>query len=162
MVTVEEDEWSDYGVDDDIQYAEEATSQAATARNNLNPALRSAVEQAARNVSIGAGTVAYKAPRPSRPKLGPNLYFIQGYQFFNYSRLLSARGFKRLRTLYDQIEFSDDPAKSLDSLMRVYRDWAHHFYPLYRFQDFIDKVEMHCKSNVMKVWLVPLLLDVCV
>jgi hypothetical protein len=76
--------------------------------------------------------------------------------------LLSERGFRYLRTHFNDIEF-DGPGhepEDLDKLMLYYREWAHYLFPEMKFSDFTTKTRKECSSRMMKQYLHDLRRDV--
>ena len=59
------------------------------------------------------------------------------------------------------INYSDNSVKDLDTIMKVYREWAWKMHPKFQFSDVIDKIERHCRTSSMKVSITHALLDPC-
>lgn len=69
--------------------------------------------------------------------------------------LLGPKGFKLLREMSGQcLQFTDDPVRDLDTLIKLYHDWTQAMYSKFQFRDTIDKIERHCRTAPMKVGLV--------
>lgn len=66
--------------------------------------------------------------------------------------LLGPKGFKMLREMSrEYLQFTDDPVRDLDTLIKLYHDWTQAMYPKFQFRDTIDKIERHCRTAPMKV-----------
>lgn len=89
-------------------------------------------------------------PPPAQPALSEKQRKLR----LDHKLLLSERGFKYLRQNSPIHDTSTSTFQRLDSIMKLYREWAHYAYPAYRFEDFIAKVERECaNSKPLKMYI---------